>query len=232
MGLASPSALSNPSQITTVSTGSILELRVIINSTDLHAGQSLNITVSLFNAQSTTYNISIPSTGPFLQYGFKVSAFPISMWGPCMFPEPVEFVIVKGNYSLGEMEQLARNTSTPSVVCMEGGSMSSIAFQPNSDVANLSGSFCTVGCYNYHETTRLVSNFTVKGYWGYPLNSSEAQDLFTPVGGCLPGHGGCGIGFQYPEVGPIAQAPFSPGEYTLVVSDAWGQVELLQFAVT
>ena len=213
--------------VSSVSSNSNLELSVSTNSTNLHAGQSLNITVSLFNPLSTMSNVSIPTSN-----GIPVQGFPVNIWGACMFPEPIEFVIAKGNYSLTELEQLSINSSIPKVVCMEWGTANYAAFQPGSDVANISGNFCTAECHpNLIQSIRLESNFTVNGYWGYPLNSSEAQDLFTPANGCAP-VGSCGIGFEYPEIGPIAQAPFSPGLYTMVVSDVWGQVELLHFTVS
>ena len=80
----------------------------------------------------------------------------------------------------------------------------------------------------------LQSNFTVNGYWGYPLNGSEANDIFTPphptcVINGVPG--GC-LTFNYPEVGPRTQALFSQGSYTLVVSDFLGQTDLLYFSVS
>ena len=130
----------SPTPSSLASTGSGLELLVNVNSTSLRVGQSLHITVSLFNSLSETNEIFIP-TGPPLG-DFKVQGFPIAMWGGCLFPEPVQFVIVQGNYSLSDLEQLSTNSSSPSLVCMEGGTVNQLAFQPNNSVASLLGNFC------------------------------------------------------------------------------------------
>ena len=221
----------SPTPTSVAGTGSGLELVVNVNSTSLHVGQSLHITVSLFNSLSETNEIFIP-TGPPLG-DFKVQAFPIAMWGGCLFPEPVQFVIVKGNYSLSDLEQLSTNSSSPAIVCMEGGTVNQLVFQPNSSVASLSGNFCITECHPIQvNSVRLTSNFTVNGYWVYPLNGSEAQDIYTPSDGCIAPAGNCGVAFNYPEVGPMPQSIFSPGQYTIAVADAWGQVQLLYFTVS
>lgn len=212
-------------------TGSGLQLLVSVNSTSLHVGQSLHITVSLFNSLSETNILQIPTGVPL--GNFKVQGFPIALWGGCLYPEPVQFVIVKGNYSLSDLEQLSKNSSSPSVVCMEGGTVNQILFQPNSSVADLSWNFCITECHpNQVNSVRLTSNFTVDGYWVYPLNRSEAQDIYTPYDGCIAPAGNCGVTFNYPEVGPLPQSIFSTGQYTIVVADAWGQVQLLYFTVS
>jgi hypothetical protein len=216
---------------TPVSSNSGLLLRVSVNSTNLRVGQELDVKVSLFNALPSQNEISIPRTPS--SGGFEIQGYPIAMWGGCLFPEPIEFMIVKGQYSVGQLEDLSINSSSPPIICMEGGAVRTVVFQANSDVADLLGSFCTAECYpNEVYSVHLESNFTVNGYWGYPLNSSEAQDIYTPYGGCTTPSGNCGLAFSYPEVGPIAQSVFSPGEYTLLVEDVWGQVQLLYFTVT
>ena len=223
----------SPSSPTVNSVASGLELRVSLNSTNLRVGQSLNVTVSLLNELPTMNYVSIPSSAEQVLGDFRIQGFPIAVWGGCFFPEPIQFVIVKGNYSLAQLEKLSTNTSEPSIVCMEGGSVRYLAFQANSDVANISGTFCTAGCHPYEmPSVRMSSNFTVNGYWSYPLNKSEAEDLYTPYHDCITPSGNCGITFNYPEVGPIAKTFFSTGLYTLVVADAWGQVKLLNFAVS
>jgi hypothetical protein len=69
----------------------------------------------------------------------------------------------------------------------------------------------------------LASNFTINGYWDYPLTAADSRDLQTPVTG--------GVQFQFPEVGPIAAYPFVPGVYTLAVVDEWGDSVVLHFTV-
>ena len=205
-----------------------LELQASVNGTTLRVGESLNINIALFNNLSTSNYVSAMP----MSSGFKVIGFPIAMWGACLFQQPVEFMIVKGNYNVTQLEPLSNNSSEPSIICMEGGSVNYLVFQPKSEVAYLSGSFCTAECHPLQiNSLRLESNFTVNGYWVYPLNRSEAQDVYTPVTGCISNTGGCGFTFNYPEVSPSAQSLFTAGQYTLVVTDEWGQLVLLHFAV-
>ncbi len=216
---------SNSSTLGLSSSPQGVELRVRTNSTTLLVGQSLWINVSLINTLPTSNLVLTSSEDPL----FRVVGFPIAIWGPCLYKEPVEFMVVKGNYSLSQLEDLSQNTSSPEIGCMEGGSVNRILFTPRSEVADLNGTFCTAECSPYElPSFSLTSNFTISGYWGYPLNQSEAQDVQTPPVGvdC----GSC-MTFNYPEVGPTPQAQFSAGQYTLVASDEWGQVVILYFSV-
>ena len=204
-----------------------LELNVSISSTTLQLGQSLNISVALFNGLSTLNNISTTFSS------WRLVGFPIAFWPQCFYQQPVEFMIVRGNYSLGQLQALSGNTSVPLTFCISQVlEVKYLTFQPKSDVANLTGDFCLIGCSpDDFGLYRMTSNFTVNGYWAYPLNSSELLDLLTPEAGCSTNGSGFCLTFNYPEVGPTAQSLFSVGQYTLVVVAEWGQTVLLHFAV-
>jgi hypothetical protein len=194
-----------------------LELRVSLNATRLGIGQRLGITVSLYNTLSSEFNLTASNE-------WKVLGFPIAMWSPCLYSEPVEFMIVKGNYSLAELQTTSTNSSTYSGGCMEGGGVTHLLFHPDSSIADLMGSFCTAVCSPLRNAVdSLVSNFTVNGSWVYPINSTQANDVYTPVDG--------GFSFQYPEVSPVSAHSFVPGVYTFVASDEWGQTDVLYFSV-
>ncbi len=151
--------------------------------------------------------------------------FRYTLWGTCYLFPPVDFMIMKGNYSLVELETLSAETPPMSLGCPTGGMINSILFQPRSNVADLNEEFCTADCFPIVlRSVELETNFTVNGYWGYPMNASETQDIYTPVG-C------CGVSFQYPEVTPINQTSFTAGRYTLVVCDEWGQSLVLYLKV-
>jgi len=196
-----------------------LELRVSLNTTTIGVGESLKISIILFNELPTTSNVSARSSD------FKVLGFPIALWGTCYLFPPIEFMIMKGEYSLNELETLSAETAPINLGCPTGGMINSILFQPRSDVVDLYGDLCTISCFpQVINSVVQKTNFTVSGYWGYPMNTSETQDIYTPVG-C------CGISFQYPDVAPINQAPFTAGQYTLVVCDEWGQSLILYFKV-
>jgi len=196
-----------------------LQLNVKTNASALVEGNNLGIAISLNNIASVPLNISAGSD-------WTVPGFPIALFPGCLGTEPVEFMIVRGNLSLNDLRQASANTSIFDGGCMEGGFVRYVLFRPDSSLANLTGDFCTANCYPKTSTYSLTTNFTVSGYWAYPVNSSEAYDVETPAPGCH----GCTT-FNYPEVGPIAQHDFIAGTYTLVVSDERGQTVVIHFQV-
>jgi hypothetical protein len=208
-----------------------LNLEVAISNSNLKKGHSLNITIELYNSLSIISNVS--TNNNFTSTEEEFAGFPIAIWPPCMLPQPVNFMIVRGSYTLLQMEALSENSSWPSVFCPESGSFSTISFQPNSSIADLVDS-CTMVCNTTKiDSVDLSSNFSVGGYWSYPFNDSELQDLNTPVRGCTSTSvSSCGLTFNYPEVGPIAQANFTSGDYTLAVADEWNQSCVLHFSVS
>jgi hypothetical protein len=144
-------------------------------------------------------------------------------------------MVVNGNYTLDGLQAASGNASFPASGlggCMEGGSVYSLVFQGKGSEANATGQFCEASCFPDNNRYDLEANFTVGGYWAYPINSSEATDIFTPPTPECTSSGipDC-VSFQFPEVGPFAQHGFMPGLYTLVVADEWGQTEILHFAV-
>jgi len=193
-----------------------LELMATLNATRLNPSQRLGISVSLHNGLSFPLTLSASND-------WKVLGFPIALWSTCLYSEPIEFMIVKGNLSLAELQTASANSSTNGGGCLEGGSVTRLLFQPNSNIAELEGSYCIASCSAYESTVRLVSNFTADGYWVYPMNATEANDVYTPVDG--------GVSFQFPEVGPVNSQGFVPGIYTFVASDEWGQTYIVHFSV-
>jgi hypothetical protein len=207
-----------------------LILNVNISSRTLVTNGTLGITISIYNSLSTPLNLS---TASYNSTSGKVNGLPVAMWGGCAGLEPVEFMIVKGNFSIAELQVASINSSYPEIICMEGGSVSYVSFLPMSSNVTTTGYFCMASCFPNHGSWNLSTSFSVDGYWTLPLNSSEANDIFTPAQGCYSNGSSppdC-VTFNYPEVGPYSQHAFTPGTYTLVVSDEWGQTVLLQFSV-
>jgi hypothetical protein len=202
-----------------------LELSVSTNAT-IQEGQNLTLAMSLLDSSPSPLIVSASDD-------WEVNGFPVALWGSCTGPEPLEFMVVKGNYTLDDLRAASANSSIPEGACMEGGSVYSLVFQGEGSVANATGTFCEANCFPDNNRVDLDANFTVNGYWAYPINSSEAADLFTPPHPECTSSGipDC-IGFYFPEVGPLAQHGFIPGLYTLAVADEWGQTEILHFAVT
>jgi hypothetical protein len=196
-----------------------LELKASINATALRLGQRLGIAISLYNGLSSPLNLSSSD-------GWKVPGFPVALWPLCYRDLPVEFMIVKGNYSLGALKAASVNsTYLPRFMIHCHGpplNVEYFVFLPNSSEARLASTFCYAGC-----TYDLASNFTVNGHWSYPFDYSEAWDVWTPAANACTG---C-VTFNYPEVGPIAQHRFTAGVYTLVVADEWGHTIVFHFAV-
>jgi hypothetical protein len=204
-----------------------LKLLVTTNASAMHVGQNLSLSISLVNELPSTLNVSASND-------WSVNGFPVAMWGGCLFVEPVEFMIAKGNYSLQDLSTASATASISQGGCNEGYQVSYVDFQPQSSDANTTVSRCEAGCFPGYNNQHwnLNTNFTVSGYWAYPINSSEAADVFTPPHPeCIvSGVPDCST-FNYPEVGPFAQHMFTSGEYTLVVVDEWGLGVTLHFEV-
>lgn len=233
--LSAPTVSSTSQSNSTAPAG--LELKATISPSTLNVSQlpevrvELLITISLYNSLPGDLVLTTGSSAAeaAVPNDFGVTGFPVAMWGACLSQEPVEFMVVKGNFSLSQLREASVNASTAGITCEEGGSVSSIEFQPNSSIANTSGVFCVESCsYESFGSYKLSTNFTINGYWAYPLNSSEASDVFTTPQGPICEPGPC-LTYAYPEVGPTAQHIFTAGWYTLVVSDAWGQTDVLRF---
>src|ERR1700733_12776919 len=161
------------------------------------------------------------------------------MMGGCEGEDPVEFMIVGGNYTLEQLSNVSatnlnsdpNNPILVAVMCTAGGPINYLAFQPESSDVTTTGQVCTGACGLYHAQRNLDSSFTVAGYWAYPINSSEAADVLTPINRSATSCEYSNCGYQYPEIGPLAQHAFIPGWYTLVVDDEWGDYYLLHFEV-
>jgi len=212
-----------------------LRLTVKVSSTTLHAGQSLGINVSLYNALSTKLNISSARA-------WRIPGFPVAMWAYPGTAEayipPVEFMILKGHYSINGFQVAAGDVGFyPGTMIQDfGGSwrVDRYVFNAKSSLANITGTRCVGTCTSWasymYGTKVLTSNFTVRGYWAYPFIASETWDVLSVSGGCAAPSAPCFV-YAFPEVGPIAQHTFTPGAYTLVVTDEWGQAVTIPLSV-
>src|SRR5271154_4039013 len=88
------SSLSSGSGINESSRG--LELSASTNST-IQEGQKLTITMSLLNSSPSP--LIVPASDD-----WGVHGFPVALWSPCTGLEPLEFMVVKGNYTLDDLQ--------------------------------------------------------------------------------------------------------------------------------
>jgi hypothetical protein len=185
-----------------------VDLILALNATTLKAGQSLNVSVSLFNALPSVNSVPASTDWPF-------QGVPVTFWAPCYFQPAIHAVVLEGNYTLQELLSVANFTI--GYQCAEGGSVDHVIFEPESSQANLTGDFGVASfVYGTVGPDRLSLNFTVDGYWDL-LNLSKM--FSAPV-----------ICEQYCPTLPVA-TPFSPGVYTVAVADEWGQAAILHFTV-
>lgn len=195
-----------------------VKLTASISTDEILVGQNLSVSVSLSSAYLALNIVTTSQEWPF-------QAFPVAIWPPCFFSLPVQFVVLHGNYSFEEIPTI--NDTAPAeagaaYACTDVTVINQVRFLPDSDRANLTGTFLTqfgvnLGPYD------LDSHFTINGYWDYPITNAEGSDLFTPVSG--------GLAVAYPEVSPVAAHRFSPGVYTVAFDDEWGQSVVLHFTV-
>src|SRR5437879_5727698 len=97
-----------------------VDLVLAVNATTLKAGQSLNVQVSLFNIRPATNSVPTAKDWPF-------KGVPVALWYPCYFDTPAYAVVLKGNYSLQEVQRAANVTI--SFMCAEGASIDHVVFQ-------------------------------------------------------------------------------------------------------
>jgi hypothetical protein len=209
-----------------------LQLQVGVDSTQLSVGQSLRISVDLVNTAPNTNNVSATATPPD-NGSWRFGGFPIFTWPGCVFPYPLQFIVVKGNYTVGSLSAADPVATISAPFCMEGGTATQFAFAADGDRVNITAVECMALCSPYPGTQlptsyRLESNFTVMGYWN--ATYAQSEPLLTAS---VPASNGCcgAVTYPYPEVAPLGQIAFVPGVYTLAVSSEWGQAEVLHFTV-
>ena len=212
-----------PKTASTTSSLDGIELEVSLNTSGLSGYGLLGISITLFNTLPRTNVIATASN-------WTIQGFPVAVWYPCYFVLPLQFYVVSGNYSLSELQGMEANSTQPSgieYICAEGDTVEHVSFLPKSDLANVTGTGFFgpgpngTGMNNPLGSFAMSSNFTINGYWDYPVTQAEDEDMLT--------HYSFGTTFSYPEVGPYPEHFFVPGVYTIVVADEWGQAVVLHF---
>lgn len=184
-----------------------IRLTTSINSTSLSPGQTLNVTLSISNVLGTVNDIHTAHDWPF-------QGVPVELWPFSYGTMPAQVVVLNGNLSADSLSLLAR--AELQGMCAECSTPDHVILQPNSDLANVTGVFCSLSCDNKTVgPIRLERSFTATGYWDPEYLANE---LNAPI-----------IGNQN-EARPYS-IPFLPGAYTVAVADEWGQVDILHFQV-
>lgn len=199
------SAPSSTVTLPALSPGYGIILTASVNATTLSLGQELGINISLFNDLPTTNYV--PAA-----YNWTIGGLTDPFWNVCISPNPIDFVVVNGSLSLSEVLAMGNSTG-PSFACIEAESIEYIAFQPMSDVVHVNGTSFGGGDvpYQLYGPYSTNSTFAVSGYWDYPLTLAEV--LSAGQGALTAAH------------------PFTPGQYTLIVSDEWGRTLTIHFSV-
>lgn len=207
-----------------------LQLRVATNSTELLAGEHLGISIDVVNTLPRENEVPPWDIGSNVSWGF--AGFPVAAWPDCVYYLPLEFNVFKGNYTATSLAASEPGVVPENIGCKENENVSQLIFQPESDEVAVTAYYAvnigpneTNTTANYRMEWRMESNFTVGGYW----NATAVYDPFDLASTAV---GSNGFTFGYPEVPPLGQTPFSPGAYTLAVSDEWGQVAIIPFTVS
>ncbi len=187
-----------------------IELVLGVNATTLKVGQRLGVEVSFFNplpsASSASFSVEDWPWGHPGQDNF--SGVPVIFGSPCGATYAfVRAVVLKGDYTPEELPSSAN--SSLGWMCTAGLTPQNMTFSPESSLANVTA----LG--NVTLAPHIMStSFTTDGYWDLQNFSMQLNQPLI----CLACQN------------PIAN-PFVPGAYTLAVSDQWGQVAVLHFAV-
>lgn len=192
-----------------------LQLKVSVNSTILSAGQSLRMSVEVFNGFS--YSNDVTDQYSYQTTDWQFGGFPVVVWSGCWYTEPLQFFVVQGNYSLATLFK-SDPIVPPQDLCIEEGSVYSVVFQPNSDVASVTGGDCSYSCSRVLPPVTIPINatLTLNGYY-------NASDLTSSLN--------YGLNDVNKTIVPTGEIAFVPGVYTLAVSSEWGQAEVVQFTV-
>jgi len=197
-----------------------IQLTLSLNATELGVGQRLQVAMSLRNTLAKS--VSLQPTDDFRFYGLYVP-----FWGACTLNYPVEMVILKGTYNLLGLLTYGytRGPTDPIPMCMEGTLVNQFTFLLQSDQGNLSGVYDVTNTNTNTGPYPMVVDLSTGGYWNMSNIALGPNTTFVfPVSTPLETFGG----------GPLNQppsVPFTPGNYTVAVSDEWGQYAILHFAV-
>lgn len=182
-----------------------IRLAATLNDSTISAGQSLNVSISIFNTLSTV-NTVLPSED------WSFQGIGTAMWGSCVGVYPVETVVLSGNYTVQELPSVANSTFP--YLCAGYISVNQVIFQPSSGQANITGTGPGPSVNQTLGPFHLTTSFTTSGYWNL---QSLLQQLNPPI------------------IGAEGRAPnsmaFVPGIYTIAAEDEWGQVVLIHATV-
>jgi len=197
-------------------------LTLSLNATKLVVGEKQQVTMSLRNTLGTSN--SLQPMNDFRFYGLYVP-----FWGECTFIYPVEMVILKGNLNLIGLETYGytEGPTDPDLGCMEGTTVNQFTFFPQSDQGNISGVYDVTDAELTTGPYQMAVDFATGGYWNMSNialgpDTTYVFPVITPSNPLIFGRGPL---IQPPSV------PFSPGNYTVAVSDEWMQYAILHFTV-
>jgi hypothetical protein len=184
-----------------------LRLSTSINATEIAVGQSLNVTLSVFNTSP-----AVSSIGQIYEWPFQ--GVPVAVTPPCYGLLPIEVVILLGNYTAQELPSVANSTLQGQ--CQGFLTVDHFIFQPNSDQVNITGTGPDSGENGTYGPYHLTFGFTTSGYWNL---KNFSQWVNPPL-----------LGKFGPS--PPSSTPFVPGVYTVGVVDEWGHLNVLHFQVS
>jgi len=198
-----------------------IRLTLSVNASELEVGQKLQVSMSLKNTLTTSDTLqNTQSKWPF--HGVYVS-----LWPECDTTQPAQMVILKGTYDLkGLQSNPYTSVSTdPLGWCTFYTVVTQFTFLPNSDDGATNGTFYSSSISHSNEGPFSEAvNFTTTGYWNMTsIAEGPVPTYVWPVNTPMEYYGG---GLSQP-----ASVPFMVGNYTLAVSDEWGQYAILHFEV-
>lgn len=167
------------------------------------------VTATIFNTLSQDNDIRTKYAWPFA----GLSMFN-QHWPPCYYYSPIEFVVLKGNYSSSQIAQMGSG-GIPTVFCYEYQNITKLSFHPLSDIVNITNlNSVDSRVYTFGQISASLT-VTTDGYWDYG--------------------GGSGYPPSYASMGDYdylpAQHVFVQGTFTVAVADEWGQLAVIHIVV-
>jgi hypothetical protein len=190
-----------------------LQLRVTLNSTAIHSHEALGAEIQVIN----TFNHSVSVQMPLASTVESGDIYTWSLLDQVCAGNPsdftVAFALFQGHYSPANVSSGTQLVEAPLAVELCGAGFnppSAVMFHQNSDLTNYTFK-AEVNATTYYCNLNDCNNTSgLLGYWNSPPTRVEAADL---------------------NYSSSAFSYFSPGEYTIVATDAWDQYVYVTFLV-
>jgi hypothetical protein len=188
-----------------------LQLRVILNSTNIHSHGALGVQIQVVNTRDQNVSVSMPPANA-IESG---DMYEWSEYDEVCAGNPSDYIaafaVFQGHYSEANLSAGTQLLEAPIWASFCGAGFyapSEVTFHPNSDLTNYTFKAEVNATTNYCGPNNCDNTSGLVGYWHATSQLSSDFNYTSPA-------------FAY----------FAPGEYTIAATDAWNQYVYATFVV-